>query len=78
MIFHGVATCKLSSKQWIGARSSPQKQIKELRERIDCLSKGEVTSRSKEEISIMRVELEHIYMDEEIYWRQRANNQWVF
>lgn len=25
----------------------------------------------------MRVELEHIYMDEEIYWRQRANNQWA-
>lgn len=51
--------------------SNPRKHISELRERIEDLSKGDLTESAKEELGRLRLELEHSYMDEELYWRQR-------
>lgn len=61
--------------QWVPY--NPAKKIAKLREEICCLQKGEQTVRAKEEILSLQKELEHIYMDEEIYWRQRCKNPWA-
>lgn len=58
-----------------GSGSSPHKQIKKLRGQIVELEQGELNQRSKEKLGRCRRELEHLYMDEEIYWRQRCKNQ---
>lgn len=61
--------------QWVPY--NPTKKIAKLREEICCLQKGEQTVRAKEEILSLQKELEHIYMDAEIYWRQRCKNPWA-
>lgn len=50
---------------------------KELREKLDVLGQGIIDQQRKEEMGRCRRELEHLYMDEEIYWRQRCKNQWA-
>lgn len=41
----------------------------ELREQIFNLKKTEHTNSYKKAIDSLQAELEHLYMDEEIYWR---------
>lgn len=55
----------------------PRKRISKLCLQIDELQKGEQTEQSKAVIAKLRVELEHLYMDEELFWRQRCKNQWA-
>lgn len=59
-----------------GVAENPRKQITKLRELIHVLNQGVVTEASMNELAELRRELEHLYMDEEIYWRQRCKNQW--
>lgn len=71
----GVEGCQLGLRQLVrGSGTSPHKRIMELREQIVPLGQGVLDQRSKEELGRCRRELEHLYMDEEIYWRQRCKN----
>lgn len=56
---------------------NPRKRISEIRASMAELSRGELDDRAKEEMANLRLELEHLYMDEEIFWRQRGKNQWA-
>lgn len=70
--------CQLGLRQMIrGGSPKPRKRISELCARIHELSKGVLTDHVKEEIARLRSELEHLYMDEELFWRQRYKNQWA-
>lgn len=74
----GVEGCQLGLSQMIkSAGPSPGKKIRELRERLATLEDGVLTPEKKDEMAGLKVELEHLYMDEEIYWRQRCKNQWA-
>lgn len=73
-----MAGCQLSLAQIVkSAGVNPGKQIRELRETIASLEVGTLTGERKEELARLKVELEHLYKDEEIYWRQRCKNQWA-
>lgn len=67
---------EIDGAHW-GGGDNPSLSIRKLREQIDVLSKGEITEQSKDEVAKLQAELEHVYMDEEIYWRQRSKNQWT-
>lgn len=56
---------------------NPRKQIEAIRKQIHILSQWVVTEDSRAELANLRAELEHLYMDEELYWRQRCKNQWA-
>lgn len=77
-ISRGVADCQLGLRLLIrGSGTSPWERIKELREKITSIEAGPISQASKEDLCQLRSELEHLYMDEEIYWRQRCKNLWA-
>lgn len=77
-LFRGVEACQLVLRQMMrGDTDNPRKQIDAIRDQINSLNKGDVTDTTKETLASLRAELEHLYMDEEIYWRQRCKNQWA-
>lgn len=77
-LFHGVEACQMGLRQLLrDSPSNPAKRIVELRDEIANLQKKEQTNQCKEAINSLRSELEHVYMDEEIYWRQRCKNLWA-
>lgn len=77
-LFHGVDACQMGLRLLMrGGLTNPKKRITELREQVDNLSKGDLTDSVKEELAWLRLELEHMYMDEELYWCQQCKNQWA-
>lgn len=77
-LFGGVEACQLGLRQLVGGSSDiPRIRISKLRAQIDEIQKGELTEQLKAEIANLRAELEHVYMDGELFWRQRCKNQWA-
>lgn len=77
-LFQGVEECQLGLRQWLrDSPNNPARRIGELRDAISNLQKKEQTVQCKEAVQALQVELEHVYMDEEIYWRQRCKKIWA-
>lgn len=67
-LFSGVEACQLRMRQLNrGGSTNPMKRISELCDQIDGLSKGALTDQVKEEIARLRLELEHLYMDDALF-----------
>lgn len=74
----GVEACQLRLRQLIrGGSTNPMKRISEFCDQIDGLSKGALTDQVKEEIARLRLELEHLYMKDALFCRQRCKNKWA-
>lgn len=51
--------------------------MEEIREQLHRVVVGPITDQTKQQGEDLRRELEHIYSDEDLYWRQRSNVQWA-
>lgn len=74
----GISSCQMGLKQWSGVvHNNPMKQIEILNERLHDLHSGPQMDALRAEGAILQAELEKVYTDEDIFWRQRSKTLWA-
>lgn len=75
MVFKG-EECKMMLMQW-SREAKPTKLIEKTQLRIMELKKGVQTEEVRNELTKLMVELEKLYQDQDMYWRQRGKVAWM-
>lgn len=77
-LFKGIEACQLGLRQWSqDIHNNPRKRIEKLRLQLHELSAGPQTEESKAEGVALRAELDKVYSDKDIFWRQRSKEVWA-
>ncbi|KAL7111975.1 hypothetical protein ACP275_05G123500 [Erythranthe tilingii] len=70
--------CKLALISWSNATvKQPQRRIAELTKQLKTIRSGTITEDSKIKMKELHGELEKLYVENDIYWRQRSRVQWI-
>lgn len=68
----------LRPRQWsYSVVINPLRQIEKLHKQLNSLAAGVQTDRTKLEAMRLQSELEKLYFEKEVYWRQRSKTQWA-
>lgn len=77
-LFRGIAECQAGLRRWLGAiQNNPRKHIDLLKEQLHDNYLGPQTEQTRVAGAAVRGELEKVYTDEDIYWRQRSKISWA-
>lgn len=77
-LFQGIEACQFGLRQWSrDIHNNPRSHIEQLREHLHTLSTGPQTEQTRTEGAALRAELEKVYTDEDIFWRQRSKVTWA-
>lgn len=77
-LFRGIEACQLGLRQWShNLHNYPRKRIKHIWEELHNLELVPQMDQTKKEKEDLRAELEKIYLDEDILWRQRSKILWA-
>ncbi|XP_012848393.1 PREDICTED: uncharacterized protein LOC105968310 [Erythranthe guttata] len=70
--------CKLALISWSNATvKQPQRRIAELTKQLKTIRSGTITEDNKIKMKELHGELEKLYVENDIYWRQRSRVQWI-
>ncbi|XP_012827280.1 PREDICTED: uncharacterized protein LOC105948608 [Erythranthe guttata] len=70
--------CRLALLRWSKTTvKQPQMRIAEIRKKLKVLKSGLISEENKAEVKELQAELENLYVDTDMYWRQRSKVQWV-
>lgn len=77
-LFCGIEACQLGLCQWCkDIHNNPREQIEKIKKQLHELSLGPQIDQSKSEGAKLRAELEKLYLDEDVFWRQRSKVTWA-
>lgn len=77
-LFRGLEACQLGLRQWShDIHNNPRTRIDKLKQQLSDLAMGEQTEQTRKEGEELRAELEKVYSDEDIFWRQRSKISWA-
>lgn len=77
-IFNGIEACKLGLRQWSrNIHNNPRRTIEVLCDKLHALSLAPQMEQAKSEVVALRAKLEKVYLDEDIFWRQRNKVTWA-
>lgn len=77
-LFAGIKSCEMGLQTWASDETlNRRKQIKRLQEQIHTPRQATQTEERIQEIHDLQKELEHVYVDEGLYWRQRCKVTWM-
>ncbi|XP_012853800.1 PREDICTED: uncharacterized protein LOC105973324 [Erythranthe guttata] len=77
-LIQNTRACRTALIQWnrsVGCM--PQREIAKTQQRIHLLDSRNQTSEVKKELRELRKKLEHLYNDNDAYWKQRSRIQWM-
>lgn len=65
-------------RQWShDIHNNPRRRIDKLKEQLSDLAMGEQSEQTRKEAEELRAELEKVYSDDDIFWRQRSKVTWA-
>lgn len=77
-LFEGVEACQMGLRRWSSdGHNNPRKKIEEILKNLQKLNLGPQTVESTAEAAGLRAELERVYSDEAIFWKQRSKTLWA-
>lgn len=77
-LFGGIEACQLSLHILSSAtHNNPRKRIEQLLKKLQDLTLRPQTEETRTEGVELRAELEKVYSDEAIFWRQRSKTTWA-
>lgn len=77
-LFERVEACQMGLRQWShDIHNNPRRRIDQLKECLAALARGEQTEETQKKGEELRAELENVYSDEDIFWRQRSKIAWA-